>query len=87
MSEHVLDQGVQDVQTVDAVALGDGQIEADQGHRVGLGDAQRRVQRGDEIRQLREPDELTGVRIVPETRGNWNDLGTLRATKWRVLSA
>ena len=54
---------------MDLVALGDGEVEGDEGERVGLGDAQRRVQRGDEVRHLVEADELRGVRVVPEGEG------------------
>jgi len=34
---------------VNLVALGDGEIEADQGQEVGLGDAERSVQTGDKV--------------------------------------
>ena len=52
---------------MDLVALGDGQVEADQGQRVGFGDAQGWVQAPDEVGHLVEADELGGVGIVPET--------------------
>ena len=64
VSEHMLGECVQYVQTVDLVAARDRQVEADQRHRVGLGDAQRRVQRRDEVGELAEVDELGGVRVV-----------------------
>ena len=54
---------------MDLVALGDGEVEGDEGERVGLGDAQRRVQRGDEVGHLVEADELRGVGVVPEGEG------------------
>ena len=68
-SEGVLGEGVEDVEAVDLVALGDGEVEGDEGERVGLGDAQRRVQRGDEVGHLVEADELRGVGVVPEGEG------------------
>ena len=52
---------------MDLVTLGDGEVEADQGQRVGLGDAQGRVEARDEVGHLVEADELGGVGIVPET--------------------
>jgi len=52
---------------MDFVAPGYRQIETDQRHDVGLGDAQRRVQAGDEVRYLIERYELRGVRVVPGT--------------------
>ena len=44
VAEHMLGERVQDVQAVDLVAARDRQVEADQSHRVRLGDAERRVQ-------------------------------------------
>ena len=55
---------MQHVQTVDFIPFSDGQIEADQGQSVGLGNAQGRVQRVNEVGHLIESDELGGVRIV-----------------------
>lgn len=50
VSEHVLDQGVQDVQAVYPVSFRDGKVEADQGQSVRFGYAQGWVQRSYEVR-------------------------------------
>lgn len=68
VTQHVFDQRVQYIQTVDLVSPGDRQVEADQRHDVRLGYAQWRVQARDEVRYLIERYELRGMRIVPETR-------------------
>ena len=54
---------------MDLVSLGDGEVKADQGQRVGLGDAQGRVQAADEVGHLVEADELGGVGIVSRREG------------------
>ena len=65
MAQHVFGEGVEDVQAVDLVPLGDGQVEGDKRHRVGLGDAERTVQTRDEVRELVEIYKLRGVWIIP----------------------
>ena len=60
---------------MDLVSLGDGQVEAHQGQRVGLGDAQGRVQAPDEVGHLVEADELGGVGIVPGRGSNMFRVG------------
>ena len=59
------------VEAVDLVALGDGQVEADEREGVGLGDAQRGVEAADEVGHLVEADELGGVGVVPASRGGF----------------
>ncbi len=51
-SQRVLGEAVKDVEAVDLVPLGDGQVKADQGQSVGFGDAKRGVKGGDEVRHL-----------------------------------
>ena len=81
---------------MDLVALGDGQVEADERQRVGLGDAQRRVEAADEVRHLVEADELRGVGVVPKKEASiigdllrgtecfmFNDLNSVNA--WRGI--
>lgn len=70
VTEHVLDQRVQYVQTVYLVAPRYRQIETNQRHDVRLGYPQWRVQARDEVRDLIESYELRGVRIVPEDKRN-----------------
>ena len=65
LAEDAARQGVEDVEAVDAVAAGDGDVEADQGGHVGPRDAQRRVQAAHKVGQLAEGDELRRVRIEP----------------------
>ena len=64
-TQSVFSQRVEDVQTMDLVSLGDGEVEADEGQQVGLRDAERGVQAGDKVRHLVEADELGGVRVKP----------------------
>ena len=64
--ERVFCERVKHVQAVDLVPLGDGEVEADQGQSVGLGDAQRGIQAGNEVGHLVEIDELGGVGVVPK---------------------
>ena len=59
---------VKNIQTVDLVTLGDGEVEADQGEEIRLGDAEGNVQAGDEVRHLVEADELGGVWVEPRIR-------------------
>ena len=65
-AQSVLGQGVEHVEAVDLVPLGDGQVKGDQGKLVGFGDAERRVQTGNEVGHLAKADELSGVRIISE---------------------
>ena len=56
---------------MDLVSLGDGQVEANNGESVGLGNSEGRVQARDEVRHLVECDELSGVRVEPGNNKVW----------------
>jgi hypothetical protein len=78
-AERVLCERVQHVEAVDLVSLGDGQVKADEGKRVGLGDAQGGIEASDKVRHLVETDKLGRVGVVPvkrELQDNQYDLYT-----------
>jgi len=64
-TQSVFCERVKNIQTVDLVTLGDGEVEADQGEEIRLGDAEGNVQAGDEVGHLVEADELGGVWVEP----------------------
>lgn len=79
MSQHMLGEGVQDVQAVDFVPFGYRQVKGHKGNSVWLRDAKGSIKAGDEVGELWEIDELCSMWVIPVDRDK-NIIGTTFCT-------